>query len=419
MTRSRRLRPLVAVVAAALVAAAASCSSDGQDAAPPPTTTAPPFTVPPAPSTTVAPPDAPLVFSPEGNNLWAYADAEGFPSQEVATNADDDPDGRDINGQVCLLPGGLLVTGEDTGQPDVTPGWGVFQLEGDQLGDLSVDQVGKLTPTYQSHPDNFGCAVLSTGALVTTDIGNEVTGPADGQLTVWFPPFTGGTLDPGAANAGFAPVAHCKVDIELATPGGIAVDGDDHVYVGSARSPTAGVLRFSGDWPTGPDAAGGCGRTDPTGEPLVAEGAVEREVFIPAGPHRLASPHSVALTADGGFYVSSVVNGIINEYDADGDFVQRVLAPPAGEELGTEPFSTGTPLGLATAPDGSLFYADLGLVADPATGFGPGDRTGSVRVIRFVDGEPQPPEVVADDLDFPDGLGVFPAGGAGGIASVL
>ena len=132
-----------------------------------------------------------------------------------------------------------------------------------------------------------------------------------------------------------------------------------------------------------------------------------REVFIAAGEHGLLSPHSVAPAPDGGFYVSSVITGIINEYDADGVFVRTVLQPPAGEEVGPEPISTGTPLGIGVDADGTLYYADIGIIADPENGFGPGDGTGSVRRITFVDGEPQPPETLDEGLAFPDGIGIF------------
>ena len=409
------------MVLAAGTLLAAACTSGDEDVAT--TTSTSPGPSLPATTTTEAPPAVPVVFSPEGNNLWAYEDAPGYASHQVVSNADDNPaQGRDINAQVCFVPdgSGQFIAGEDTNQPDPVPGFGVFQLAGDSLDELSAEQVGKLTPTYQSHPDNFGCGFLSTGALVTTDIGNTVNGPADGQLIVWFPPFAGGDLDRTATNAGFDEVAYCKVDVNIATAGGVYVDEDDNVYVGSARPPTAGVLRYSGDWPTGPDAAGGCRSTDGTGAPQVNPGRIEEAVFIAAGENDLASPHSIAPAPDGGFYVSSVINGVINEYDADGEFVRTILEPPAGEELGAEPFSTGTPLGLATGPDGSLFYADIGIVADPTDGFGPGERTGSVRVIRFLDGEPQPPDTIADDLAFPDGLGVLvPGGGGSGVTSVL
>jgi hypothetical protein len=399
------MRRLLVVTTVGLLLAAA-CSGDDDTGSPSATTGEGPGAGP----TTTTVPSAPVVLSPEGNNLWAYEDTEGFPSQEVNTNAEEDPEGRDINGQICLFPGdsNMFVAGEDTGQPDPPAGWGVFELDGDRVGDFSITQVGKLSPTYQNHPDNFGCGFLSDGRLLTTDIGNTASGPPTGQLTVWFPPFEGDD------------VAYCKVDVAIATPGGLYVDAADDVFLGSARAPTAGVVRYSGDFPTGDDAEGGCGRTDGTGAPLVDEGAVDQEVFIAAGEHGLASPHSVAPAPDGGLYVSSVITGVINEYDADGAFVQTVLEPPAGEEIGTETYSTGTPLGIAVGPDGSLFYADIGIVADPEEGFGPGDRNGSVRVIRFEDGRPQPPEVVAEGLAFPDGLGVWATGdGADGGRSVL
>ncbi|MET0739451.1 MAG: hypothetical protein ABW035_14335, partial [Acidimicrobiales bacterium] len=53
-------------------------------------------------------------------------------------------------------------------------------------------------------------------------------------------------------------------------------------------------------------------------------------------------------------------------------------------------------------------------VNDPENGFGPGEGTGHVRRILFVDGEPQPPETVASDLAFPDGIGIYVPGGAAG-----
>ena len=89
---------------------------------------------------------------------------------------------------------------------------------------------------------------------------------------------------------------------------------------------------------------------------------------------------------DGTFFVSGVITGVIAEYDADGAFVRTVLEPPAGEQLGAEPYSTGTPFGLGFGPDGTLYYADLGIVV--GDGIGPGPETGTVRRIRFTDGEP-------------------------------
>ena len=67
---------------------------------------------------------------------------------------------------------------------------------------------------------------------------------------------------------------------------------------------------------------------------------------------------------------------MIAEFTADGKYVRDVLKPPAGEVLGAKPFSTGTPLGIGVGPDGSVYYADIGIVVTP-DGIGPGDGTGT------------------------------------------
>ncbi|TMK65011.1 MAG: hypothetical protein E6G60_06000 [Actinobacteria bacterium] len=85
--------------------------------------------------------------------------------------------------------------------------------------------------------------------------------------------------------------------------------------------------------------------------------------------------------------------------------MRTVLSPPAGESLGEKSFSTGTPLGIGVGPDGTLYYADIGIVIN-SQGIGPGSE-GTVRRIRFVDGEPQPPELMGRGLAFPDGIGIY------------
>ena len=102
-----------------------------------------------------------------------------------------------------------LVSGEDTHQPDPPAGWGIFALTGDGVGDFALKtRVARLVPTYQDTPDgpdNYGCGVLSDGRILTTDIGNDAGGAANGQLIIWFPPFNG------------EQVSFCKLDLHLAT----------------------------------------------------------------------------------------------------------------------------------------------------------------------------------------------------------
>ncbi|MGH9026633.1 MAG: hypothetical protein ACRDWD_11060 [Acidimicrobiia bacterium] len=348
-------------------------------------------------------PAEPVMFNGEGNNLNAYDSQPPFEKQTVITNHEDDPDGLDINAQICFFPDGSerFIAGEDTGQPDPPQGWGIFQLSGGAIGDFSATQIGKLTPTYQGSLDNaenYGCGFLSDGRILTTDIGNQAEGTGNGQLIVWFPPDFG-----EASQAESNEVPYCKIDTAIGTAGQIYVDNDDNVYVPSARDATVGVLKFTGPFPTSDDASGGCGRTDSTGAPLADTVNVEK--FIE--PTELVStPNGIVPSPDGGFNVSSVINGTIGEFDADGNFLRLVLQPPEGETLGEEPFSTGTPLGLGIDSDGTLYYADIGIVIS-ADGIGPGDGTGKVRRIVFENGEPLEPETLGGDLAFPDGIGIL------------
>jgi hypothetical protein len=349
-----------------------------------------------------------IVLNGQGNDLDAYSGTEPFKHQLVIQNHNADPKGRDINAQICFFPDGkTFIAGEDTGQPDPLQGWGIFKLKGAKVGKLKTKQIGKLQPTYQGASDNaenYGCGILSDGRVVTSDIGNQASGPENGQLIIWFPPFTAGFEELGDdTNGTNGDVAFCKLDIAIGTAGSIGIDEEDRILVSSARGATTGVLRYTGPFPTSADAEGGCGKTDSTGAPLAD--SVTREQFI-GTDNDLATPNGLAPTGDGGWYVASVINGLINEYDADGTFVRTVLSPPAGAVLGEEPFSTGTPLGLGVAPDGTLYYADIGIVID-GTNIGPGDGTGRVFRLRFVDGEPQAPEQMAEGLAFPDGIGIY------------
>jgi hypothetical protein len=335
-----------------------------------------------------------IVFSGEGNNLNAYDPANGFRKQNVIRNHAQDPNGLDINAQICFDPKGTrqFIAGEDTGQPNPPQGWGIFQLSGDRVGELSAKRIAKLTPTYQGSLDNaenYGCAYLSDGRVLTTDVGNQATGPGDGQLIMWFPPFA------------LSNNRYCKLDVTIGTAGQILLDDQERIYVSSARG-DPGIFRYTGPFPTSDDAAGGCGQRDATGAPLADRVTKEKFIFDSNVP----TPNGIVQTRQGTFFVSSVINGVIAEFDANGRFIRRVLQPPPGETLGAKPFSTGTPLGIGIDSSGTLYYADIGIVVD-SSGIGPGNGTGTVRRLRFQNGEPLPPETMDSGLAFPDGIGIL------------
>jgi outer membrane protein assembly factor BamB len=312
------------------------------------------------------------------------------------------PGGRDVNGLVCRLPGGSgrFLLGEDTGQPHPPPGWGIFSGQG--------VQIGKLTPTTFAPPgevgEPFGCAFDSQGILFTTEVGEAAIGSGSGQLIQWFPPYEGYPGPPGVyPDTDAVSTNFCKLAVDLGTATGIAIDEQDRVYVAAAAE--GRVYRFSPPFPTGPDPAGGCGRTDALGSPLADPDRAAREVFI---DHRLAFPPTgLARTPDGGWYVSSVVFGRVVEFDADGEFVRTIVDLPPGEDLLTLPHSTGSPQSLAVDRDGTLYYADLDL-RGPFFAAEPGDD-GKVRRVRFdAAGNPGPPQTILSGLAFPDGVSLLP-----------
>lgn len=307
--------------------------------------------------------------------------------------------GLDINGQICPLPGGNggFVAGEDTGQPDVPPGFGVFDAAG--------RRIGKLTPTFQtelpgatSNDEPFGCAFDASGRLFTSDVGNQAFGTGNGQLLLWFPPFDRFPGAPGTFPNAERSTNFCKLAIDIPTAGAVATDPEGRVYVTSARG--ARVDRLRPPFPTSADASGGCGGRDALGSPVAD--AVQRETFI-EGARTFSG---IVRSPAGGWFVSAVFNGVIEEYDPNGILLRTIVAPEPGETA--LPLSVGHPQGLAVDCAGDLYYADLALRIGSGGGIGPGPN-GTVRRVPFdICGVPGPPQIVRDGLAFPDGLGVLP-----------
>lgn len=362
-----------------------------------------------------------LLYGTEGNRLRRY-DVDTIGSDRLVDEVlverasagelgSPNGPGRDINGQICRFPdgSGRFVAGEDSNQPNPRPGWGIFAADG--------HQVGKLSATYQvAGAEPHGCAFdPTTGILFTTSVGEQGFGTASGQLILWFPPYEGYPGPPGAY-PGQNPISSnfCKLAIDIGTAGSVLVDPSGRVLV--AASGALRVLRFNPPFPTSPDAAGGCGATDPQGSPMVDASITERaagetpyredSLLGPGG--NMLTPSGLALSPQGTLYAGSVLTGVIDEYDLEtGAFLRQLIdvQPPL-----VLPTPYGNPQGITVGEDGTVYYADLSLVgslSDP-TGLGPGPN-GKVWRVRFDEqGDPLEPEMVRDGLSFPDGVALFP-----------
>jgi hypothetical protein len=383
------------------------------------------------------PQPATFVFSGEGNRMNAYDAATGE-KQTVIWSASDPAttDGRehkDLNAQVCFheFDGATyFIAGEDTGQDQGgvgNAGWGWFRLDGEGTGDvhkLRTAQRGKLVPTYAAdadpaqhdNPENYGCGFLDNGVLALSDVGDQQPqSGANGQLHLWFPDAAEGfgkgfDYSPGPiTEAGESDIPYCFIDRSIPTAGGIWVDrgdpfstADDAILVASSRPDFAhpekgwGILRYDGV---------GSVRPAPNGDPAACDTrGVTRTVFIQGGPQQL-TPSAIVASGHGTYYVSSVFDGNVAEYSPRGAFMGYVVGgTPTGQLTGLlpEPLAVGTPYGLGVTPDGSVWYADIGVV-----GNGP-NRPG--RVMRVTpSGAPLPSlaTIVDDGLAFPDGIGVL------------
>jgi hypothetical protein len=143
---------------------------------------------------------------------------------------------------------------------------------------------------------------------------------------------------------------------------------------------------------------------------LCPEDCVQKEQVVVANAITLTAS-GIAGSPHGTMYVSSVYNGTIAEYTLDGIFIQRVLGPgaPIGpQEVAGHRVQTPTPFGIGVAPDGALYYADLGVVAGLEEGIGgPGPDAGTFGRIGFLGGlVPLLHETLDTGLNFPDGIGI-------------
>jgi sugar lactone lactonase YvrE len=273
-----------------------------------------------------------------------------------------------VNGQVCLVPdgsGSLLMAEDKNEEKGVRSGWSIFSKDG--KFERKIPEPSSPTNEPKSL-DPMGCAFDSQKRLFVTDVGEESFTGASGKLILFFPPdYT----------------TYCILSDTLHTAGSVAIDDAGSVLV-AETVPPGDVLRFSQPFPTDSD---GCDTTP-----------ANKSVFI-QDPN-VGTPAGIARAPNGDWYVSSVfVPPAINEYDKTGKLVRNIVS---GADI-------GNPEGIAVDSNGTIYYADLGLIQEPTNPLPhPGKGKGTVRKITFdKDGKPQPPQIMGSNFNFPDAVSVL------------
>jgi len=330
--------------------------------------------------------------------------------------------GKHVNGKLCFFPPGFgnnhrFVTAEDgyreacmdwrNSDGNLQPqsrcyddrgrwyfgkepdGWGIFKANGrwakrhiatawPGFSDFPIGQGAGPLPEPQGNIDPQGCVFDAHGNLWGNDVGSgdptNMNASTKGSLLVFFP---------GRRKRYDS---YCFLDKGLAQAGMPAMDEAGNVYI--AETGMGVMWKYSPPFPT---SAADCANADhlvttpPTKTLFPTPGAL-----TPAGIVRVPGTDH--------WYIDSVLlpgvpgagGGIINEYDANGVLVRNIV--PSAQ--------LKNPLGMDVGADGTLYYSELNLNADTSTG------CGRVSQVRFVNGTPQAPEVLGQNLSFPDGVKV-------------
>ncbi|PYN79931.1 MAG: hypothetical protein DMD97_04205 [Candidatus Rokuibacteriota bacterium] len=337
--------------------------------------------------------------------------------------------GKHVNGKLCFFPPGVghnrqFVMAEDgyrescqdwrNSQGQLQPqsrcsvtrrgsrfyigrnpdGWGVFKKNGKWNKRYNINTAwpgfstypqgqGSPTPQPQGNIDPQGCVFDANGNMYGNDVGTgdptNMTPSDQGSLLVFFP------------GERHRYDTYCFLDNNLSQAGMPAMDEAGNIYL--AETGRGMMWKYS---PPFPSSAADCPGTD-----HLVTTAPTKTMF----PVQVTAPTPAAIVRVPGtdhWYIDSVLlpgvpgsgGGIINEYDANGVFVRNIVQNvPPGTLL--------NPLGMDVGSDGTLYYAELNLNPDTSTG------CGRVSMVRFVGGTPQAPQVLGQNLSFPDGVTVI------------
>ena len=331
----------------------------------------------------------------------------------------------DLNGQMCVLPGGRFVGGYDptlpgqhnlgglkpykqpadgeeldrpngsfSGQDLYVPG--PYKLRGQSVGGDSPPSANGVFNNNQTYT---GCAVDSRHNVFGADIATaqgDFPPPSSGRLVEWFAPsYKSYCIVYGPTTGGVGP-HHVDGTGGLAQPGTMAVAPNDDLLVPTVGS--GSVLRFA--HASLPATAAQC----PGG--VYPRDKVQVSAFVKG----LSFPAGIAKDPTCGCYaISSYIgNPSIIWVSASGS-----PEPGRGSVPGTTVADLGkspdqyNPFGMAFAPDGTLYFVDIHIACSgPLTGCGPASYGGRVMRVTFANGQPSAPTTVAGGFDFPTSVTV-------------
>lgn len=234
-------------------------------------------------------------------------------------------------------------------------------------------------PQPQGNIDPQGCVFDAHGNLIGNDVGSgdptNMNPAMRGSLIVFFP------------GAHHRYDSYCFLDKNLSQAGMPAMDEAGNIYL--AETGMGMMWKYSPPFPT---SEADC----PNAAHLVT--TAPTKTMFPT-PGALTPGAIVRVPGTDHWYIDSVLlpgtpgqgGGIINEYDANGVLVRNIVPTT----------QLKNPLGMDVGSDGTLYYSELNLNANTSTG------CGRVSMVRFVNGTPQAPQVLGQNLSFPDGVTVF------------
>ena len=337
----------------------------------------------------------------------------------------------DPNGQMCILPDGHFVTGYNPTLPSQHNPGSLKPVMQPPVGEALWDRHGRFTGTTLSVPGPFelpgqtrggdippdpnrdtfnqngtftGCAVDRHANVFAADLGTaqgQFPPPDNGRIIEWFAP----------SYATFCIVAgphHVDGTGGLNQPGDLAIDENGDLLVPVAGNATVGlfagrVLRF--DHSSLPRRATDCG---PDG--LYPPDKLRSSVFVQGSQALLPFPESVARDpACDCWAVASVFGDPPTPFFYAHGRTLSSMQPIHGESIaniGADPNGIN-PFGIAFAPDGTLYIADIHIKCRaPLVGCGPAANGGRVIEVSYNDGKASAPRVIAGGYNFPTSVTV-------------